>query len=104
LLYPMPNATGVPDGNFTLVVGYGSAAPPVPQLVPVNGGAAVNGGAWGPAPTPLPSPAATPRSAGETLYGSAIAALSAHTAYNVTVTFGTPPCETTESAGSFTTQ
>jgi hypothetical protein len=104
MLYPMPNATGVPDGNFTLVAGYGNFAPPTPKLVPVNGGAAVSGGAWGPAPTPLPSPAATPRFSGETLYGSAIPALSAHTNYNVEVTVGTPPCQTTETAGSFTTQ
>jgi hypothetical protein len=104
LLYPMPNATGVPNGNFTLVAGYGTFTPPPAQIVPANGGTTIAGGPWGPAPSPLPSPAATPRSSSETLYGSAIPALAAQTTYNVDVTFGTPPCQTTETAGSFTTQ
>ena len=37
LLYPMPGATGVPDGNFTLVVGY-SFTPPQLDLVTAAGG------------------------------------------------------------------
>ena len=104
LLYPMPNATGVPDGNFTLVVGYGPVAPPAPQLVPTGFGGYVAGGSWGAPPSPMPSPAATPRSSSETLYGSAIPALASNTAYTLQVTFGNPPCQTTESAGSFTTR
>jgi len=104
LLYPVANATAVPDGNFTMVAGYGSIAPPVAQLVPGGGGATVTAGAWGPPPSPLPSPAATPRFPMETLYGAAIPPLAARTAYTVQVTVGTPPCQTTETAGSFTTQ
>lgn len=104
LLYPIPDATAVPDGNFTLVVGYGTATPPPAQLVPANGGTTVIGGAWGPPPVPLPSPAATPRSSSETLYGAQVPVLAAHTSYNVQVTVGNPPCQTTETAGSFTTQ
>lgn len=104
LLYPMPGASGVPDGVFTMVAGYGTLAPPPAQLVPVSGGTTVTGGAWGPPPSPIPSPAATPRSSTETLYGAPVPALAAHTAYDVQVTFGTPPCQSTETAGSFTTQ
>lgn len=104
LLYPMPNASGVPDGNFTLVAGYGTFTPPPIEIVPANGGAAIAGAAWGPPPSPLPSPAATPRSSSETLYASAIPALAPHTTYNAQVTFGSAPCQTTETAGSFTTQ
>ena len=104
LLFPIPNATGVPDGNFTLVVGYGSFTPPPLEIVPASGGSAIAGSAWGPPPTPLPSPAATPRSSSETLYASTIPPLSAHTTYNAQVTVGTAPCQTTETAGSFTTQ
>lgn len=104
LLYPMPGATGVPDGNFTLVAGY-SIRPPAVQLVTASGGIpAFSSNAWGPPPSPMPSPAATPRSSSEVLYGLAVPVLAARTTYNVDVTFGTPPCQTTESAGSFTTQ
>lgn len=104
LLYPMPGATGVPDGNFTLVAGY-SVTPPAMQLVTGSGGIpALSSNAWGPPPSPMPSPAATPRSSSEVLYGLAVPALGAHTTYTAQVTFGTPPCRTTESAGSFTTQ
>lgn len=104
LLYPMNGANGVPDGNFTLVVGYGTSTPPPAQLVPANGGTTVQGGTWGPAPSPIPSPAATPRFSSETLYGAQISALAAHVNYTVQVTVGTPPCQSTETAGSFTTQ
>ncbi|HEY9179675.1 MAG TPA: hypothetical protein VIO32_03085 [Candidatus Baltobacteraceae bacterium] len=104
LLYPMPGATGVPDGDFTLVVGY-SSRPPQMQLVTGSGVIpALSSNAWGPAPSPMPSPAATPRSSSETLYGLAVPALSAQTTYTAQVTFGNPPCQTTESAGSFTTR
>jgi len=104
LLYPMPGATGVPDGNFTLVVGY-STTPPALQLVTGSGGIpAFSSNAWGPPPSPMPSPAATPRSSSEMLYGLAVPALAAHTTYTAQVTFGSPPCQSTESAGSFTTQ
>ena len=104
LLYPIPGATGVPDGNFTLVVGY-STTPPALQLVTGSGGIpTLSSNAWGPAPSPLPSPAATPRSSSETLYGLSVPGLAAHTTYTAQVTFGSPPCQSTETAGSFTTQ
>lgn len=104
LLYPMPNATGVPDGNFTLVVGY-STTPPTMQLVTAAGGIpALSSNAWGPPPSPMPSPAATPRASSDTLHGLAVPALAAHTTYSAQVTFGSPPCQSTETAGSFTTQ
>lgn len=104
LLYPMPNATGVPDGNFTLVVGYGTFPPPPAEIAPANGGTAVAAGAWSAPPSPMPSPAATPRSSSETLYGAPVPALASHTTFEVDVTVGTPPCQQTETAGSFTTQ
>lgn len=104
LLYPIPNATGAPDGNFTMIAGYGPFAPPTAQVVPSNGGATVTAGAWDAPPSPLPSPAATPRSAMETLYGAQVPSLMPRTTYSVQVTVGTPPCQTTETAGSFTTQ
>jgi hypothetical protein len=90
LVYPAQNATGVPDGNFQLIVSYGSnpgGAFNVPSLT-VNGAGAVNGGAW------------TAGSAGQ--WTSLIPALSAATTYKVTVT--NSACGQTYTLGSFTTQ
>ena len=104
LLYPIPGATGVPDGHFTLVVGYSFTPPPMQIVTAIGGMPALSSNAWGPPPSPMPSPAATPRSSSEVLYSLAVPALAAHTTYNAQVTFGTPPCQAMESAGSFTTQ
>lgn len=90
LVYPAQNATGVPDGNFQLIVSYASnpeASFNVPTLN-VTGAGSVNGGAW------------TAGSAGQ--WTSAIAALSSATTYKVTVT--NSACAQTYTLGSFTTQ
>jgi hypothetical protein len=90
LVYPAQNATGVPDGNFQLIVSYGSnpgSAFNVPSLN-VSGAGSVNGGAW------------TAGSSGQ--WTSAIPALSAATTYKVTVT--NSACAQTYTLGTFTTQ
>jgi hypothetical protein len=111
MLYPMNHATGVPDGNFTMVLAF-TVNPAMwgsPGLAP----SAVSGrpGPLQPAPNPLPSPIASPPS-GATLQGSAIGSLQPATQYAVLYSFqpptgcvppggGTLPVQ---SAGSFTTQ
>ncbi len=106
LIYPISGATGVPDGNFTLVIAsFNSATPPPAVLVPASGGTSVTSGPPGPAPSPIPTPAATPQP-GQTTYGLAIGALAPGTTYNVTFTFGpiVPGCTGPETSGQFTTQ
>jgi len=106
LLYSIPGATGVPDGNFQLIVGYPTTPFAPPVLAPTPAGPSTTGATFTAAPTPLPSPMATPRSSIEMLFGSAIPALQSATTYEVTFTFGPaiPGCPNTENAGSFTTR
>ena len=87
MLYPMDNATGVPDGNFTLVL-----SEPYGNGVYLSGGSGANISlATTTVPSPLPSPSATaPPSS--TPAGYAVGALAAHTTYTMDALF-------TESAG-----
>ena len=101
MLYPMANATGVPDGNFTLVLSstYGDG-------VYLSGGSGANIAlATTTVPSPMPSPSATaPPSS--TPAGYAVGALAAHTTYTVDATFTQPAgCPNISgTVGAFTTQ
>ena len=101
MLYPIANATGVPDGNFTLVLSstYGVG------LYLSSAGSANLDLATTTVPSPLPSPSATaPPSS--TPAGYAVGPLAAHTAYTVAATFTQPAgCPNiSATVGSFTTQ
>ena len=101
MLYPIANATGVPDGNFTLVLSstYGDGV-----YLSSSGNANVSL-ATAAVPSPLPSPSAT-APPGATPAGFTVGPLAAHTTYTVASTFiepaGCPNISGT--AGSFTTQ
>jgi hypothetical protein len=104
MIYPMNGATNVPDGNFTLVVAY-TTTPPM-QLTISGGSSSVTAGPWGPAPSPLPSPATSPPS-GQQLFGASVGPLQSRTTYSAYYTQALiGPCATTEilQVGSFTTQ
>ncbi len=101
MLYPLANATGVPDGNFTLVLSetYGIG-------IYLSGGSGANISlATTTVPSPLPSPSATaPPSS--TPAGYAVGALAAHTTYSIDATFTQPAgCPDIPAyVGAFTTQ
>ena len=100
LLYPIPNATGVPDGNFSLVTFVATS-------VSLTAGATVIAlGTPGPAPFPLPSPMASPYAGGGAmLQGEAAPALQTHTTYAVLDQRGAAGvCNPPLTLGSFTTQ
>jgi hypothetical protein len=87
LIYPAPGATGVPDGNFTMVLTYF-------QGVTLNGGASVEGPfSQAALPSPLPTPYASPLPSGYPLAGYVVGALAPATTYTVTETStGTGAC------------
>ncbi len=98
LEYPAPNATGIPDGNFSLRLEdpYGHIYLwSQPVLVPANGGQSVTAGPYQIVPTP-----------GANVYTSVVPALQNSTAYSVNLTFPPTggPCAATQTLGSFTTQ
>ena len=101
MLYPIANATGVPDGNFTLVLSstYGDGV-----YLTSSGSANLNL-ATTTVPSPLPSPSAT-APPGATPAGFTVGALAAHTTYTVAATFTQPAgCPNISGmVGSFTTQ
>lgn len=99
MLYPVSGATGVPDGNFTLVLSaaYG-------QTLTLSPGNATLASAS--VPNPLPTPNATPPP-GSTPVGFAVGVLSAHTTYTIYGNFASTMsgCPGISAAvGSFTTQ
>jgi hypothetical protein len=98
MIYPMPNATNVPDGNFSMAFTYPNgdiAAQWSPPSVTSSTAPTVTGGPY----TIVPTPAVYE-------FTSAMATLQSGTAYSVHVV--TPPqgghCSTTATLGSFTTQ
>lgn len=97
LIYPAPNATGVPDGSFTLVLGA-----PVQTGLRLNGAGPLTSVA---VPNPLPTPYATPSPTPSEYSGYAVGPLSAATTYTLTETLspGTV-CQFTETLGQFTTR
>ena len=101
MLYPIANATGVPDGNFTLVLSstYGDGV-----FLRSSGNANLSLSTAA-VPSPLPSPNASPPP-GSTTAGFAVGTLAAHTTYTVAATFTQPAgCPNiTGTVGSFTTQ
>jgi hypothetical protein len=99
LLYPEPGATGVADGNFTMV----SAA--ATSLTLAAGANVVALPSPGPTPSPLPSPMAAPIVNGELLQGEVVPALQPHTTYTVNDQRGAAGvCNPPTDLGSFTTQ
>jgi len=106
LIYPMPNTTGAPDGNFILFVAVpnGDPTPGALELQnPISGTTEFTSGAWSPAAMPLPSPAATmpPNSSA---YGTAVPQLSQNTSYSVNfATYPQPPGCPVDALESFET-
>ena len=103
-LYPIPGASDVPDAIGVLV--YGST-----QTVPLILSSGVESVPTQPigVPSPLPSPAATPRFPDEGVYGVRLPVLKPQTTYSAiaTVTFvsGCSPTRTCpEQIGTFTTR
>jgi hypothetical protein len=97
LVYPAPGATGVPDGNFTLVIG--SSFGIVGTI-----GIAGNNLAAASVPSPLPSPYATPQPQA-TVSAYAVPPLAGGKTYTVvdSIAAGTP-CAAQQTVGQFTTQ
>jgi hypothetical protein len=98
MTYPAPNATGVPDGNFSIGVTYQNgdiASQWSPPAVTASAAPTVNGGPYTIVPTP-----------GVYEYTTAVGALRPNTTYTVQVV--NPPqggrCSSTATLGSFTTQ
>jgi hypothetical protein len=104
MIYPIPGATGVPDGQFTLVVSF---APPG-SITLASGATTLGPLASAPVPSPLPTPNATPSpSSAQTYAGFAVSgALSSAATYTVTDTMpAVANCPaTSQTIGSFTTQ
>ena len=103
MLYPIPGASGVPDGPQTFVF---TAIPQtgVIALLTDPAGDTFRSAAFSAPPSPLPSPLASPPS-GATLAGAAVPALAPATTYRVTFQ-DAGPCTSpiAGSAGSFTTK
>ena len=97
MVYPAPNATGVPDGNFTLVLGG-----PVQTKLMLNGAGPLAAAA---VPNPLPTPNASPSPVPSEYSGYTVGPLAAATTYTITETIadGTA-CQATETFGQFTTR
>ena len=102
LLYPIPGATGVPTAAGSLV--FGGALPGGSVVLSANGVQTKLGNMVA-APSPLPSPMASPQ-AGWVLSSAPYPALASATTYTVLVVleFG-PACPVTVTTkGEFTTQ
>ena len=83
LLYPIPDATGVPTAAASLVVAGLVPATAVVELVP-QAGTTLALGTPGAPPVSLPSPEATPLNPDAPLHGVPYPALAAATTYTVT--------------------
>jgi hypothetical protein len=105
LLYPIPNATGVPTAAASLVFNGGLDDGFLVVLTPASG-AALALGTFVAAPSPLPSPMATPQAAGGTLVSTPYTQLASATTY--TVSYRLPESgacgDDSQTAGRFTTQ
>jgi hypothetical protein len=110
LIYPAPNATDVPDSIGELVfAGLVQSGDSVGLAT--AGGASVPAGPFTAAPSPLPTPYATPPSSGIPLAAAPLPVLSPGTTYAVGYTYTTwadnpPVCKgpATQPLGSFTTR
>lgn len=105
LLYPAPNSTGVPDGNFDVYIGYaGNPAGVVgPPALLAGGAVAATGNQWtAPSPGPTNPPGLLPPPPGDSYWTSRVTqTLSPSTAYTVRVTLS--GCANAQTLGSFTT-
>jgi hypothetical protein len=85
LVYPAPNATGVPDGNFQVYVSY----PENPSVdfsgpfVTSSAGAIVDGGNWA-SPTPGPTPGVVNPN-GDEFFAASMPSLAPATEYTLSV-------------------
>lgn len=114
LVYPIPNATAVPDALGTLVFATGSGVNSQESVTLSNAKTSIQVGAFIAQPSPLPSPRVTPGGAfsGDISYVAAPAPpLSPETTYTVSYTYqdwanNPPSCmaPVTEPLGSFTTE
>lgn len=108
LVYPIPNATGVPTTASDLIFTSRPAGSDITtSLVPSSGAVGATTlelGAFAIAPSPIPSPAAS-YAPSTTLYAVAYPALAAKTTYTIQYgTSDTGPCPLVPtSSGSFTT-
>ena len=102
MLYTEDGATGVPDGNFPLVLSnkfFGNSL-----ALKVGGSIVVPSLAPTPVPSPLPSPAATPLPI-FTPAAYAVPQLQTATTYSVVAISSPSPCfPSQESIGTFTTK
>jgi hypothetical protein len=112
MVYPKPGATNVPDSLSTIVFsGQPNTGGGVPSIELSIGDQRVTSiGTFGAAPSPLPSPAATPVPGQPPSYVAVtVNSLSPHTTYDVTYQYtfpGSGQCAGTVNMaeGSFTTQ
>ena len=111
MVYPEPGATNVPDALSTIVFSGEPAADDEMSIeLSIGDQKIASTGTFGPAPSPLPSPAGTPLP-GEppSYFAIAVNSLSPHTTYDVTYQYtlpGSGQCAGTVNLpeGSFTTQ
>ncbi len=107
LVYPIPNATAVPDSLSTVILAVNPPLPPGWQIVLGSSSATVFGSSLTTGtPIPLPSPIA-PTPAGATLQYSTFVGtggLGGNTVYQVGLNNSNANCNSFPSFGSFTTQ
>jgi len=105
VVYPSDKSTGVSTKIGVVVVqGYFSAPPVEFVTVTTQSGGVLVATQVGPAPSPLPSPVATPPNVSGAPYGAvAVPMLSAQTTYQVQLSHSTPCFVLTDSSSSFMT-
>jgi len=106
VVYPADGSSGVSTGVGVLVLqGYFSGPPPEFATLATKAGNTLIVAPVGPAPSPLPSPIATPQRVHGAPYGAVpIPSLSPQTTYEVQLTHATPCIPFfTDSSASFTT-
>jgi hypothetical protein len=109
LIYPMPDATGVPVSVGNLI--FVDQAPLFTTVAVTSPYGPVPLGTFTAAPTPIPSPHSTQFTGTEPYVEASVPTLSASTTYTVTYSYmdwadNPPTCQALESRnlGSFTTQ
>jgi hypothetical protein len=104
LVYPIPSATGVPTAPASLVFNGSLDDAFLVVLTPASG-AALSLGTFVAAPSPLPSPMATPQFSGA-LVSTSYAQLATATTYTVSYRLRqSGPCgDDSQTTGSFTTE
>lgn len=103
MVYPVAGATAVPDAPRSIVVAFGAQFGTW-RLDLVRGGSTTAGGVLGSAPSPIPTPSATPPFSNPIYYGVTVPQLHANTTYSVRLTDTTLQCLQPSTIGSFTTR